>query len=360
MNLFDNWTDGVAVIVRPGDYDAANTATNGDLRRRQAKSIRGGAYLYGTRAIIDIPGAIDKGLTTLAGDALDALIERGIHTIRTRWLGADLEWFAHACEHAGVSVDLIGDAPTPAADPCTWSECDPALASERIPDKAPWMEQVDQFDRPLWEPMNQPEPDATWFDPHDGSLLHEKDRPDPEGWAMRRKVKSVSKLMKRDKPSNGRLATIVTGDRLLDGMEWYVTVATAIQPYHVVISGGAKGADSMAEDACKARNDVQFIKIKARWDELGKRAGYERNREMLNKLLNLYYEGYDIDVHAFHTDLFNSKGTKMMVDLALEKGIRVTLHDVQDEPADSTPAFISTHQSIVEAAQPVLNYTPAF
>jgi predicted NAD-dependent protein-ADP-ribosyltransferase YbiA (DUF1768 family) len=498
MNLFDNWTDGVAVIVRPGDYDAANTATNGDLRRRQAKSIRGGAYLYGTKAIIDIPGAIDKGLTTLAGDALDTLIDRGITTIRTRWLGADLEWFTHACEHAGVSVDLIGDVPTPTADPCTWSECGVlwpltfgpnaegdkdhsfsnfnmttpvfienvkyasaehayhALKSENrsyrkaiqdsatpaealhvsrlllkndgmidrerkedimrrvqkarvqqnphlqeqllktgtrelreLSDYEPWggqtnlmgrilMEeryclqqqqpvvassewtlQKDQFDRPMWEPMDAPEASEDWFDAQ-GNLLNEKDRPQPDPWAARRKVRTVSKLQPRHKPANGKLATIVTGDRLLNGMEWYVTVATAIQPYHVVISGGAKGADSMARDACKARTDVEFIEIKARWDELGKRAGYERNREMLNKLLWFYYEGYDIDVHAFHTDLFTSKGTKMMVDLALEKGVSVTLHDVQDEPADSTPAFVSTHQSIVEAAQPVLNYTPAF
>jgi predicted NAD-dependent protein-ADP-ribosyltransferase YbiA (DUF1768 family) len=494
----DEWEDGVAVIVRPGSYAKADTVTNGDFNRRHRKNIRGGVQWYGTKALIDIPGAIDKGLTALAGDPLDALIERGIRAIRTLHLGAETDWFVHACEHAGLYVNVYGTQPTPPDDPCTWSECTPlwpltfgpnaegdknqsfsnfnmttpvfiegvaypsaehayhALKSEdaeyrrailncttpenalhesrkllkndgmiererkedimrrvqkarvqqnphmqeqllksgtrelrELSDYEPWggqtnlmgrilMEeryllqqanpdtsgtawtmQVDQHDRPMWEPMDAPEASEDWFDAQ-GNLLNEKDRPQPDEWAARRKVRTVSKLQPRHKPANGKLATIVTGDRLLNGMEWYVTVATAIQPYHVVISGGAKGADSMARDACKARTDVEFIEIKARWDELGKRAGYERNREMLNKLLWFYYEGYDIDVHAFHTDLFTSKGTKMMVDLALEKGVSVTLHDVQDEPADSTPAFVSTHQSIVEAAQPVLNYTPAF
>ena len=47
----------------------------------------------------------------------------------------------------------------------------------------------------------------------------------------------------------------------------------------VIISGGAKGADALAERYAK-EHDMPVIVFPAKWEELGKMAGYIRNKEM--------------------------------------------------------------------------------
>lgn len=81
-----------------------------------------------------------------------------------------------------------------------------------------------------------------------------------------------------------------------------------------VVSGGARGADSLA--ALWARkNGVPFREFPADWDRFGKSAGFRRNREMLD-------DGPDLVV-AFSEDLAASKGTSMMVGLARDAGVPV-------------------------------------
>lgn len=48
-----------------------------------------------------------------------------------------------------------------------------------------------------------------------------------------------------------------------------------------IISGGARGADSLGEKYAKLRG-YKLIVMKADWNKNGKRAGFLRNMEMLN------------------------------------------------------------------------------
>lgn len=48
-----------------------------------------------------------------------------------------------------------------------------------------------------------------------------------------------------------------------------------------IISGGARGADTLGERYARLRN-FGLIKVKADWNKHGKSAGFIRNKEMLN------------------------------------------------------------------------------
>lgn len=47
----------------------------------------------------------------------------------------------------------------------------------------------------------------------------------------------------------------------------------------VIVSGGAKGADSLAERYAKEKG-YELVVMKADWDKYGKSAGYRRNEQM--------------------------------------------------------------------------------
>ena len=47
-----------------------------------------------------------------------------------------------------------------------------------------------------------------------------------------------------------------------------------------IISGGARGADTLGERYARLRN-FELTKVKADWNKYGKSAGFVRNREML-------------------------------------------------------------------------------
>jgi hypothetical protein len=78
-----------------------------------------------------------------------------------------------------------------------------------------------------------------------------------------------------------------------------------------VVSGGAKGADALGE-LWGRENDLRVRVFPAKWDEYGKSAGYRRNVDMANhsEMLVAFWDG-------------KSKGTKHMIDIALEKGLLV-------------------------------------
>jgi hypothetical protein len=89
------------------------------------------------------------------------------------------------------------------------------------------------------------------------------------------------------------------------------------------IHGGARGADTIAEKIARELG-FEVVVYEAKWGLLGKFAGIDRNREMLEK-------GKPNLVLAFHDNLFGdgdqdvtpSKGTKHMVEIALKSGIPV-------------------------------------
>lgn len=56
-------------------------------------------------------------------------------------------------------------------------------------------------------------------------------------------------------------------------------IATADASEIVVVSGGAKGADNLAEKYAKERG-YELLVMPADWERYGKSAGYRRNEEM--------------------------------------------------------------------------------
>lgn len=79
----------------------------------------------------------------------------------------------------------------------------------------------------------------------------------------------------------------------------------------IVIHGGARGADSLAEDVCTTEGIATCI-MPARWYAFGKAAGPIRNAAMLSLEPSV--------VLVFHKDISKSKGTKNFLDQARKNG----------------------------------------
>lgn len=79
----------------------------------------------------------------------------------------------------------------------------------------------------------------------------------------------------------------------------------------VLISGTARGADQMAERVW-ASAGLEIERHPARWDELGKRAGFVRNAEMVES-------GFDI-CFAFYAEGATNRGTDHCAGLAEKYG----------------------------------------
>lgn len=77
----------------------------------------------------------------------------------------------------------------------------------------------------------------------------------------------------------------------------------------VIVSGGANGADSLAERYASERK-YQFIKFPAMWNELGNRAGFVRNEVMHQFISQFPHRG----VVAFWNG--RSKGTAHSFELS--------------------------------------------
>lgn len=71
----------------------------------------------------------------------------------------------------------------------------------------------------------------------------------------------------------------------------------------VIISGGARGADTLGKYYARLRN-FDLIKMKANWDKYGKSAGFIRNKEVLALADGVvcFWDG-------------KSRGTKHMIDI---------------------------------------------
>ena len=92
-----------------------------------------------------------------------------------------------------------------------------------------------------------------------------------------------------------------------------------------IISGGARGADKLAENYAKLRN-LKSIVVPAKWDVYGRSAGYRRNIEMLNML-----DTNDL-VIAFQMN--KSKGTQHTIDNAKMRGIKTIVFEYNSNSAE--------------------------
>lgn len=81
-----------------------------------------------------------------------------------------------------------------------------------------------------------------------------------------------------------------------------------------IVSGTASGADKMGEEYSNTMG-LQLKKFPADWDKYGKSAGYKRNKQMAEyaDVLIAFWDG-------------KSRGTKHMIDLALEHGLEVHIY----------------------------------
>jgi len=83
----------------------------------------------------------------------------------------------------------------------------------------------------------------------------------------------------------------------------------------VCIVGGARGADTLAEDEARDRG-ITVERYDAEWEKYGRAAGPIRNQRMLD-------EGQPDEVVAFHPNLSASKGTADMVRRTKKYGVPV-------------------------------------
>jgi hypothetical protein len=125
-------------------------------------------------------------------------------------------------------------------------------------------------------------------------------------------------------------AVIVTGDRHAEWRQWSEVVDQALGSSHVfVIHGGANGIDGIASDMCNRSDFRSSLALPAQWKRHGTSAGPRRNEAMLSILRTLRDHGYDIAVYAFHDNLESSKGTKHMVNIAVNAAVE-TWHFTSD------------------------------
>ena len=72
-----------------------------------------------------------------------------------------------------------------------------------------------------------------------------------------------------------------------------------------IVSGGARGADALAEQWAKDGHNIPLTTFPADWDKYGKSAGYKRNEQLVEyaDMIMAFWDG-------------ESKGTKHTIDLA--------------------------------------------
>lgn len=91
-----------------------------------------------------------------------------------------------------------------------------------------------------------------------------------------------------------------------------------------IVSGGAKGADKLAERYCCIKNIKIFI-FNAKWDKYGKSAGFIRNAEMIDFIREKNNNG----VLAFWD--MESNGTKHTIESAKKNNIQIRIFDIKNK-----------------------------
>ena len=112
--------------------------------------------------------------------------------------------------------------------------------------------------------------------------------------------------MQKDETKLKRVA-VVGGREFND----YVLLAEELQQHvpFILVSGGARGADSLAERFAN-KHGLEKLIFEADWNKYGKSAGYRRNVTIVEHadLVIAFWDG-------------KSKGTKHTIDIAEKKGV---------------------------------------
>lgn len=99
-----------------------------------------------------------------------------------------------------------------------------------------------------------------------------------------------------------------------------INLSLFINPNHIecVVTGGARGIDTVAENWAKA-NNIEWVCYLPQWNIYGKRAGMLRNKDMIDfaDVLISFWDG-------------QSPGTKQAIEYAIEIGRPYICHIIQD------------------------------
>lgn len=114
------------------------------------------------------------------------------------------------------------------------------------------------------------------------------------------------------------MRTIIAGSRTAnDPNDLSIAISECGWKPTIVLSGCARGADKLGEDWANA-NSVTIERYPARWDSLGRSAGYARNIQMAKsgEALIALWDG-------------ESRGTKHMIETAKKHGLKVHVRKIQ-------------------------------
>jgi hypothetical protein len=115
------------------------------------------------------------------------------------------------------------------------------------------------------------------------------------------------------KKSNKPKKLAIIGSRNFNDYDLLIEKVGKIENIEAIISGGASGADALAQQYAKD-NGLPILIYYPDWDGIGRAAGFIRNQQIVNKCDELI---------AFVVN--ESKGSMHSVTLAKEKGVKVHL-----------------------------------
>ena len=116
---------------------------------------------------------------------------------------------------------------------------------------------------------------------------------------------------------------LVCGDRNWTDWAAVVAVLRKFDPKQtLLVTGGARGADTLADAAAQALGFEARVVIAADWERFGRSAGPRRNTQMLSVILG-GADDHEPLVIAFHDNIAGSKGTANMVKQARKAGVAV-------------------------------------
>ena len=117
------------------------------------------------------------------------------------------------------------------------------------------------------------------------------------------------------------MIVLICGDRNWNNFKVIDAFLDTIPQDATILEGDCRGADKISGYLARQRG-MTVITEPADWEFYGKRAGPERNAEMLRK--------YKVDlVAAFHNDISKSRGTRDMVVRARKANIPVKIFTEQ-------------------------------
>lgn len=112
------------------------------------------------------------------------------------------------------------------------------------------------------------------------------------------------------------MIVLICGDRNWTDYKMIEDFIVTLPKGTKIIEGDCKGVDQLSGFIGK-KHGYEVIVVPAEWEKYGKKAGPIRNQKMLDMKPDF--------VVAFHNDIEHSKGTKNMIDLAIEERVYVEL-----------------------------------